>query len=65
MLDKENLSIMIGELSEAHIIDMENHIGNYISKQCSLAPDISKAIKGTGWALNIIDKIIGKTEVCC
>lgn len=44
MLDKENLSIMIGELSEAHIIDMENHIGNYISKQCSLAPDISKAI---------------------
>lgn len=22
-------------------------------------------LEGTGWALNIIDKIIGKTEVCC
>lgn len=44
MLDKENLSIMIGELSEAHVIDIENHIDNYISEQCSLAPDIGKAI---------------------
>lgn len=44
MLNKENLSIIMGELSEAHIIDMENSIGNYISEQCSLAPDISKAI---------------------
>lgn len=44
MLDTENLSIMIGELSETHIIDMENHIDNYISEQCSITPDISKAI---------------------
>lgn len=44
MLDKENLSFMIGELSEMHIIDMENSIDNYISEQCTLTPDIRKAI---------------------
>lgn len=44
MLDKEKLSISIGEIAQEHIIDMENHINNYFSNHCSISPDSQKAI---------------------
>ena len=44
MLDKQNLSIMIGELSDEHIIDMENHIDDHLSELKTLTPDIINAI---------------------
>lgn len=44
MLDKEKLSIIIGETAEEHVVDMENHIKSYFSKGCALSPDSQKAI---------------------
>lgn len=44
MLDKEKLSISIGEIAQEHILDMKNHIDNYFSNYCVLSPDSKKAI---------------------
>lgn len=44
MLDKEKLSIAIGEIAEEHVVDMEDHIKNYFSEGCALSPDSQKAI---------------------
>lgn len=44
MLDPVKLSSIIGELTDEDVVDMENHIDNYIKNYCTLNDDIKKLL---------------------